>query len=81
MKDFETRLTRLEELNDKLKEGSISLDEAFKYFEEGIKLSKSLEKDLEKAERKIEILVNQPDKEGDKPNLELFEKAEEKNEL
>ncbi len=75
MKDFETRLARLEELNDRLKEGSISLDEAFKYFEEGIKLAKSLEKDLEKAERKIEILVNQPENEDDKPNLELFEET------
>ena len=75
MKDFETRLAKLEELNDKLKEGSISLDDAFKYFEEGIKLAKSLEKDLEKAERKIEILINQPENEGDKPNLELFEAA------
>ena len=72
MKDFETRLKRLEEVNEKLKDGNVSLDEAFSFFEEGIKLAKSLEKDLDKAERRIEILVNQPEKEGDKVNLELF---------
>ncbi|MBN1647103.1 MAG: exodeoxyribonuclease VII small subunit [Spirochaetales bacterium] len=73
MKDFESRLRRLEEVNEKLKDGSVSLDEAFSFFEEGIRLAKSLEKDLDKAERKIEILVNQPEKEDDKINLELFE--------
>jgi len=73
MKNFEERLTTLENLNTKMKEGSIPLDEAVQLFEEGIKLAKSLEKDLSKIERKVEILVNKPEKESDKPNLELFE--------
>lgn len=73
MKNFEERLTNLEELNDKMKTGNIALDEAVQIFEEGIKLAKSLEKDLSKVERKIEILVNKPEKESDEPNLELFD--------
>ncbi|HDQ14507.1 MAG TPA: exodeoxyribonuclease VII small subunit [Sediminispirochaeta sp.] len=73
MKKFEERLSRLEELNDKMKSGDIPLDEAVGLFEEGIKLAKSLEKDLEKVERKIEILVNEPDTPQDDANLELFQ--------
>ncbi len=72
MKNFEERLTNLEELNEKMKTGNIPLDDAVQIFEEGIKLAKSLEKDLSKVERKIEILVNKPEKESDEPNFELF---------
>ena len=73
MKNFEERLANLEELNNKMKTGNIALDEAVQIFEEGIKLAKSLEKDLSKVERKIEILVNKPEKESGEPNLELFD--------
>ena len=72
MKKFEERLEKLEELNEKMKAGSIPLDEAVGMFEEGIKLAKSLEKDLSKIERKIEVLVNEPDSPEEEPNLELF---------
>ncbi len=77
MKNFEERLTTLENLNEKMKEGSIPLDEAVQLFEEGIKLAKSLEKDLSKIERKVEILVNKPEDSTEKPNLELFEGVDE----
>ncbi|MCK5674448.1 MAG: exodeoxyribonuclease VII small subunit [Spirochaetales bacterium] len=72
MKKFEERLENLEELNEKMKTGNIPLDDAVQLFEEGIKLAKSLEKDLSKVERKIEILVNKPEKNSDEPNFELF---------
>jgi len=77
MKNFEERLENLEELNEKMKTGNIALDEAVQIFEEGIKLAKSLEKDLSKVERKIEILVNKPEKESDEPNFELFDGVDE----
>jgi exodeoxyribonuclease VII small subunit len=73
MKNFEERLSNLEELNEKMKVGNIALDEAVQIFEEGIKLAKSLEKDLSKVDRKIEILVNKPEKDSDEPNFELFD--------
>ena len=76
MKNFEERLTTLENLNEKMKDGSIALDEAVQIFEEGIKLAKSLEKDLSKIERKVEILVNKPEDDTEKPNLELFDGIE-----
>jgi len=72
VKKFEERLEKLEDLNEKMKAGNIPLDDAVGMFEEGIKLAKSLEKDLSKIERKIEILVNEPDTPEEEPNLELF---------
>ena len=72
MKNFEERLAKLEDLADKMREGNIPLDDAVSMFEEGIGLAKGLEKDLSKIEKKIEILVNEPEKTGDEPTLELF---------
>jgi exodeoxyribonuclease VII small subunit len=82
MKNFEERLSRLEELGALVKKNDIPLDEALAAFEEGIKLSRSLEKDLEKVENRIEILTNgteegAPSHEGgtsgeSAPSLELF---------
>lgn len=77
MKSFEQRLERLEELVAQIRDGEISLDEAVSAFEEGMKLAKSLEKDLSRVERRIEILVNEPDSPDEKPTLELFPELEE----
>jgi exodeoxyribonuclease VII small subunit len=82
MKNFEERLGRLEDLGALVKRNDIPLDEALAAFEEGIKLARSLEKDLEKVENRIEILTNgteegAPSSEGAPsyeggPSLELF---------
>mgnify|MGYP001121887561 CR=1 FL=1 len=71
-KSFEERLKRLEEISSGMKEGGIPLEEAVNRFEEGIRLAASLEKDLSRIERRIEILVNSPEAEDEKPELELF---------
>ncbi len=76
MKNFEERLTRLEDLSEKIRDGNIPLAEATSYFEEGIKLARGLEKDLQKIERKIEILVNKPEVEEDAAELALFPEFE-----
>jgi exodeoxyribonuclease VII small subunit len=89
MKKFEERLEKLESLGEKIKRSDIPLDEALAAFEEGIKLAKGLETDLEKAEARIEILTNGPEDvggtsndggaEGGKvasPSLSLFEGGE-----
>ena len=65
-------MTRIEKISDDIQGGGIPLEEAVTLFEEGITLSKGLEKELAKIERKIEILINKPDKKEDKPALELF---------
>ena len=69
---FEKRLERLEELAEKVRDPETGLEQATKYFEEGVSLARGLEKDLARIERKVEILVNNPGADGDKPVLELF---------
>lgn len=72
MKDFEKRLARLEELSESINNQDLPLEEALGIFEEGIKLAKNLEKDLEKLEGRVKILMNQPDEKTEKPELDLF---------
>jgi exodeoxyribonuclease VII small subunit len=72
VKKFEERLERLEELSEEIKNPELSLEDALFFFEEGIKLAKNLEKDLDKIEGKIQILMNQPATADDKPELDLF---------
>ena len=52
MKKFEERLARLEEISEKIKSADLPLEEALAAFEEGIKLAKTLEKDIDKIESK-----------------------------
>jgi exodeoxyribonuclease VII small subunit len=74
MKNFEERLERLEGLGEKIRKPEIPLDDALKAFEEGIKLARSLEKDLEQVENRIEILMNSPEtKSNENPELGLFD--------
>ncbi|MBU0928003.1 MAG: exodeoxyribonuclease VII small subunit [Spirochaetes bacterium] len=73
MKNFEERLKRLEELSVRIREPDLALEEAIAVFEEGVKLSKGLEKDLEKIEARVEILLNQPTLPDGKPELGLFD--------
>jgi exodeoxyribonuclease VII small subunit len=73
---FEQRLERLEELAERLREGSIPLEEAVALFEEGMKLSKTLERELSRVERRVEILTREPETPGDEPGLELFPELE-----
>lgn len=57
---FEELLVRLEDITSKLeKEDDISLDESMKLFEEGIDISKKCNQQIEEAEKKISILINE----------------------
>lgn len=77
MKDFEANLAHLEQLTNDIKRTDISLESALKDFEEGITLAKKLEKDIEKIEGKIQILMNQPaPNTTDTPELDLFTAAD-----
>jgi exodeoxyribonuclease VII small subunit len=58
MKNFEERLARLEQLTQLVKAPQTPLAEAVASFEEGFKLAQTLEKDLEKLEKRVEILLN-----------------------
>jgi len=77
MKSFEERLARLEILGEQIRKTDIPLDEALKAFEEGIRLARALEKDLEKIESRIEILMNSAEAPANEsPELELFDSGE-----
>jgi exodeoxyribonuclease VII small subunit len=55
--EFERSLARLEEIVRKLENTNLSLDEAMKFFEEGVTLSRDCQKQLEQAEGRVEILM------------------------
>jgi exodeoxyribonuclease VII small subunit len=57
MASFEERLTALEAVVERLERGELSLEESVRLFEEGVHLSNSCKLELEKAEGRIEVLV------------------------
>jgi len=63
MNNFEDDLKKLEKLTDDIKRSDISLEDALKDFEEGIKLANSMKKTLDSMESKIQILMNSPETE------------------
>ena len=58
---FEELIERLESEVKKLESGNISLDEALSSFEAAIGLVKQCNEKLEKAERRVQILVESAD--------------------
>ena len=72
--EFEKSLARLEEVVKRLESTDLSLDEAMKLFEEGVKLSRECQEQLEEAEGKVEILLKKAD---GKIAAEQFEPEEE----
>jgi len=76
MKKFEERLGRLEELAERMRDQDLPLEEAVAVFEEGIKLAKGLERDLDRIQGKVEILLNEPASPEEKPELGLFDAGE-----
>ena len=70
---FEKALADLEQVVAKLEKGGIGLNESLALFEKGVKLSRFLKSELDKAERKVEILLR--DESGDE-RLEDFDAPE-----
>lgn len=56
--DFEKKLTRLEEIVQKMEKGDLALDESLKLFEEGVKLSRECNSRLSEAETKVKLLMS-----------------------
>lgn len=59
--NFEDIMKQLEIIANELEKGNLNLDESVKKFEEGIILSKKCNEILEKAEKKISILISNGD--------------------
>jgi exodeoxyribonuclease VII small subunit len=55
--DFEKKLSRLEEIVQKMEKGDLALEESLKIFEEGVKLSRECHSRLNEAEEKVKKLV------------------------
>ena len=60
--DFEKKLSRLEEIVQKMEKGELALEESLKLFEEGVKLSRECHQRLNEAEAKVKMLVSIDDK-------------------
>ncbi len=73
MKSFEERLERLETISTQMKEQGLSLSDSLALFEEGMGLSKELEKELETIEQKVQILVSSSDQAS--PVFESFDEV------
>ena len=53
---FEEAISKLEKIVDQMEKGDLTLDQALKKYEEGIRLSRLCTKALDEARKKIEIV-------------------------
>ena len=70
--DFETALTELEALVEKMEAGDITIEESLEQFERGVQLTRSCQQALQDAEQKVKVLL---EKDG-KQTLETFASEE-----
>ena len=70
---FEKALERLEKIVEDLEGGNISLEDALKKYEEGVRLSRLCQKKLTLAEKKIEVLTRSLDGSFEKEPFEAQE--------
>ncbi len=75
-KSFEKSIAELEEIVEKMEGGGLSLNESLALFEKGVKLARFLREELDKAEKKIAILLK--DEKGEVKE-EAFSLSEEDN--
>jgi exodeoxyribonuclease VII small subunit len=73
---FEKALEDLENVVEKLEKGGLSLNESLALFEKGVKLARYLRGELEKAEKKVEILLKDEKGEVRKESFELEKEDE-----
>lgn len=66
---FETDISRIEEIAQKLNASDTSLEESIALFEEGMSLAKALEKTLAEAKRSVEIVLGENPQEAEITSL------------
>lgn len=57
--DFEGALENLEELVTAMEDGELTLEESLQAFEKGIKLTRECQAALQKAEQKVQMLIDE----------------------
>lgn len=72
-KTFEESMQELEQIVANLESGDITLDESLKLFEKGIKLSKSCQKKLDEAEKKVKILTSDDNNDMEEKDFEAVQ--------
>ena len=81
MASFEEQLTALETVVERLERGELSLDDSVRLFEEGVRLSNACKKQLEEAEGRIQVLVEQGNGQLRAVVLEVEESDEEEDSI
>ncbi len=69
--DFEKALAELEARVHQLESGDLSLEDALKAFEEGIRLTRDCQQALTEAEQKVQLLLEKSD--GSTERTDFFE--------
>ncbi len=64
IKDFESAIGELETIVQTLEAGDLSLEQSLELFERGVTLSRFCHKQLEDAERRVEILSDRGEREA-----------------
>lgn len=59
MAKFEDNLKALESVVERLEHGDLSLEDSIKLFEDGVKLSSACKQELDAAEGRIQVLIEQ----------------------
>ena len=59
MAKFEDQLAALETVVERLERGELSLDKSVQLFEDGVRLSTACKKELDSAEGRIQVLVEE----------------------
>jgi exodeoxyribonuclease VII small subunit len=58
---FEKAMQKLEKIVQELEAGDLTLEESFKKFEEGVKLSKFCSSKLDETEKRVSLLLKNPE--------------------
>ena len=64
-KTFEDRMLELEKIIEQLEEGEVDLESAVDHYQKGVTLHKALKGELDKMEKKVEILTGDGDETRD----------------
>lgn len=70
---FEERMTQVEALIAEIESGALPLEEALKYYEEGMQALTALEKELQSAQQKLTVLRRAADGTEEEVPLEVEE--------
>lgn len=69
--DFDSALTRLEEIVEQLESGQLSLEDSLAVFEEGVKIALYCQKELKKTDGKVQRLLRKLNGDLDVAEIEI----------